>query len=242
MSNLWTPETLEQQILGELNQDRNAAGGAAPQRLARIVQHTYSDLWEGHDWLFRRVYGTLALTASTATADLPTDFDKLDQKWIEDSSNQGSLIFTTDLQAFEQRRHDESASTGIPVIALIRPKTSLTTSYLWEVIVAPTPSQAFSCPYVYLRLAPDLLPSGSPLWPRPFHRGWYLLALARSQRAFRRGDDWKETFAAHRAWLARAESQNDEVLTSDTPVIRDGYNDVGRLGSSYARMGGLAGF
>lgn len=49
----WTPNTLAAQILGELNQDRNADGGTIPTRLLNCVMEAYEQLWETRDWTFR---------------------------------------------------------------------------------------------------------------------------------------------------------------------------------------------
>jgi hypothetical protein len=219
----WTRSSLETQILGELNQDRNAAGGSVPARMTSIVHESYEDLWDEHDWLFKRVHATLTLSADTATADLPDEFAKLDQKWLYENNRNGPLFFTDESHPFEDVRYTDSDITAYPELAKIRPKTSETTKFIWEVEVTPTPVAEMTYRYVYMREPPSIDDDTVILWPQPFHRGWHHLALARCQRAFLRDSNkWQESFAAYTHWLDRAKSQNDETLRESTPSIRDG--------------------
>ena len=227
----WTPTTLETQITGEINTNPNAAGGSVPARLTNIVDEAYHDLWEEHDWKFRRIRADLTTAASTATVVLPVNFAKLDENWVHANSNKGQLVFTDDIQMFDDEVYRNTIES-VPHIAIVEPDTSETSYYLQRVRLTPTPNAVYVFPYSYLRHAPDLGASAIPLFPLPFHRGWHYLSLARSQRAFRRDESWKETFAAYNAWLERAKSQNDETLASETPLIPDATGDVASLPSN----------
>ena len=210
------------QIVGELNQDRNAAGGTVPDRLGNIVHEAYEDLWEEHDWLFKRVTATLTLTVDVATVDLPDAFEKLDPKWIYENNRNGTLFFTDEVHPFEDHVYLDADRTGIPCIARIKPDTTDTTKFVWQVEVTPTPNAAMTYRYVYLRYAPAIDTTTAILWPQPFFRGWHHLALARSQRAFVPDNRWQESYAAYGHWLDRAKRQNDETLRAATAKIHDG--------------------
>jgi len=227
----WTPTTLTAQIVGELNTNPNADGGTVPARLTNIVDEAYHDLWEEWDFKFRRIRGTLTTVASTATVILGADFAKLDELWVKENNRNGTLVFTDDVQLFDDAVY-RNQTQGPPRLAFVEPDTALTTSFLQRIRVTPTPDAVYTYPYSYLRYAPDLGSTSIPLWPLPFHRGWHYLALARAQRAFRRDEAWKETFAAYNAWLERAKSNNDETLASDTPIIRDATGDWAALPST----------
>ena len=228
----WDWDTLTAQIVGELNQDRSAAGGTVPDRLGTIVHESYEELWEEHDWLFKRVTATLALTAATATADMPDTFEKLDPKWLHENNDRGPLYFTDEAHPFEDQRYNDKDITGDPIIARIQPKTSEVTKYVWQVEVTPTPAAGMTYRYVYLRYAPPIDGATVILWPQPFHRGWHLLALARCQRSFKPDESWQETFAAYMHLLTRLKRQNDETMRSSTPYIYDGNGYLGDVASS----------
>ena len=228
----WTLTTLIAQIVGELNQDRSAAGGSVPDRLSNIVHESYENLWEEHDWLFKRVTATLTLTADTATADLPDGFEKLDPKWIYENNDRGPLFFSDEAHPFEDQLFSDKDITGNPRIARIQPDTTETDKFVWQVEVTPTPIEAMTYRYVYLRYAPAIDDDTVILWPQPWHRGWHDLALARAQRAFKADDSWQETFAAYNHWLTRAKHQNDETLRASTPSIRDGNRYFQEVASS----------
>lgn len=49
----WTVTTLTNHLLGELNLDRNAAGGSVPDRAKDIVRRCCTDLWDYYDWRHR---------------------------------------------------------------------------------------------------------------------------------------------------------------------------------------------
>ena len=228
----WTLATLKAHILGELNQDRNAAGGSVPDRLGDIVHESFQELWYEHDWLYKRTIGSLVTVADTATVDLPDDFEKLDQKWLHENNRNGPLVFTDEAQPFEDQRYVDIDRTGLPRVARIAPDTTETTKYVWQVEFTPTPLKVLTYRYIYLRHAIALDGDTAVLWPNAFHRGWHFLALARCQRAFKRDDSWQETFAAYNHWLTRAKQQNDETLRASTPVIRDGNGYFRDLQSS----------
>lgn len=228
---IWTPTTLEAHIVGELHQDRNAAGGAVPTRLTSIVQDAYTDLWEMYDWNFARKLATLSITAADTTEQLPTDFAKLDQKWLDENNRNGAIKFTTDPQRYITHALRYIGQTGYPRVAIIEADPSVVDNLRWMVRFVPTASANVAYAYYYILVAPALDAAKSPMWSRPFHTGWALLALSYAQRAFTVGDRWKDTRALFEAWLVNAKEVNNETLSSDTPVIRDGYGDIMALPS-----------
>lgn len=229
----WTPDTLEAQLMGELVGDRNATGGAVPTRLANIVQSAYERIWSGHDWNFRRVSATLSLAVTENTFALPAAFDKLDARWLDENNRRGRVAFTTDLAVFQQAQHQYGSTTGVPALAIVLP-TVTEGLYRWQVHLTPTANGTYTYTYWYLRHPPAVAGAAVPLWPASFSALWHDLALARAQRAFRRDDTWKESFAAFRDALAQAISVNDEQLVSDTAAIPDATGDLANLPSVLA--------
>jgi len=240
-SNVWTPNTLATDLMSELNQSRNASGGATPDTLLRAVTEAYDELWEMYEWQYRRVLAELETVSDTATVDLPDDFEKLDQKWLQENNDRGPLWFSADLQRFEARRHLFKDQTGTPHVALIKAKTS-GSSYLAEVFLVPTPNAVLTYPYFYLRFAPTLGADDTPRWPRAFNRGWKYLATARATKKFKGGKEWQQDEALWQEWLENAKEENNEVLSSNTPTIPDGYGDLAAAMSNiYAwGSGGIA--
>lgn len=49
----WSVDTLKNQILGELNQDRNASGGSVPDRLENLVKEALRYVWMVQDWIWQ---------------------------------------------------------------------------------------------------------------------------------------------------------------------------------------------
>ena len=227
----WTRTTLATHIVGSLNTDSNAAGGTVPDRLVNIVNRAYYDVWDAHDWMFRKVSATLTLVKSTATAVLPDDYAKLDMMWLKENNAKGALKFTQDTQMFESQRDLQTNSPGTPWLALLETKTAETSKHVWQVRVLPLPESGFTYPYVYLRDAPVLELTAIVLWPRPFFRGWELLATWRAEKAFRDDKAWKDTKGDWLDWLADAVSDKDEAMRSDVALINDGNGDFAALGS-----------
>lgn len=227
----WTRTTLGTHIVGSLNVDPSAAGGAVPDRLVNLVNRSYYDLWDAHDWLFRRKSATLTLVVSTATAVLPDDFAKLDLKWLKENNARGALKFTQDAQWFESQRDLQTNSPGTPKLAILETDTTETTKHIWRVRVLPLPESGFTYPYIYLRSAPVLELTAVVLWPRPFYLGWELLATWRAEKAFRDDNAWKDTKNDYEEWLADAKADKDEAMTADVADIVDGDGDFAALAS-----------
>lgn len=237
----YTPSSLAEHLLGELNVDRNAHGGTVPDRMEKVVQEAYEHLWECHDWLFRRTRDTVTLTAGTATADLPSDFVKFDTRWMTENNQRGSCLFTDDETTFEQWRDQYASNTSRPVIGIVEPDRTGET-YASVIRFAPTPSEAFEYTIIYICEAPAVTSSSTPMWPKAFFEGWKRLARYKAIAAFRRDKNaWEGPYRMWLAWLNRAMEQNNETMATSTPAIRDGYGDVGNLMSSHFLAGGVAG-
>lgn len=215
----WTITTLASHIEGQLTFEPNAAGGTVPARMVNIVTRAYYDLWDAKDWLFRRTPATLTLTANTATVDLPDNYAKLDMKWLKENLRRGTLRFTQDVQRFQDLLDGTNVSPGQPRWALIEPKVSETTKFVYQARLHPTPNVAYTYPYIYLRNAPDLGASAIVLWPRPFYLGWELLSMYRAEKAFKDDKSWKDTKLQYDEWLDDAISDKDEGMTADVAAI-----------------------
>lgn len=233
-ASIWTPDSLCEQLMGEVNQDLNAAGGDVPPRMRKLVVCAYRDLWNLQPWRFRRRRVTLTIAAAASTAACPADFEKLDQKWLEENADEGTLHFTTVLQVFEARKHRNGTTPGTPELVFIEPAEDLSSGYSEIFRCTPTASKEFTYPYVYLCYAPDVANDASPLWPQPFFTGWEWGARARAYYDFRRDTDaWKGPNNRFKGWLEGAVQENNEGLTSDTPAARDDHGDVEALASSH---------
>jgi len=231
---IWTPTTLGDHIRGVMAKDYDAAGGAVPPRLTDTILAAYRDLWERHEWRFRRRRATLTLVAGTATADLPADFEKFDLKWLRENNKHGSMKFTGDEQAFHDAQANSGSTSGQPSVAVVEPIEDLTDGYSEILRVSPTPSSAFIYPYLYLCYAPTLALDASPLWPQPFHSGWFWLCKARCYYDYRRDEEkaWQGPYKQFLDWLATAKDKNNEWMVSDTPLVRDEHRDIEHLAST----------
>lgn len=236
---LWTKTTLAAQLVGELNIARNAAGGTVPDRVTNIISECYTRLWERFPWKYRRRLATLTIAAGASSAQLPENFDKLDQDWVQANNRNGPLRFTDDVQVFSDTVYQANSATGIPRLAMISPDTTITSYYAMKVAVDRTTSVEFTYPYWYLCLAPLLAATDYPLWPRQFMGIWHDYATFRLQRAFRGGDEWKETYGAFKVAVEEAIQENNETLKNSTEAIQDAYGDLIALPSTMM-SGGMA--
>ena len=234
---LWNKTTLIAQLVGEVNMARNATGGAVPDRATAIVAECYSRLWEMFPWKYRRRLATLTIAANGTTCQLPENFEKLDVQWLKENNRKGSLLFTDDAQLFQDRVYAANSQTGVPSLALIAPDTTVTTYYAMMAHVDRAPTVQFTYPYWYLCLAPALGATDYPLWPKPFMGVWHDYCLFRLQRAFTGDDRWKETYAAWKAAVENAMTENNETLVNSTEAIQDAYGDLDALPSAFGALG-----
>ncbi len=236
----WTKTTLAAQIVGELNIQRNAAGGSVPDRLGNIILECFDDLYEREDWIFRRRADTttLVMVANDTKYTAPTDFGKLDPRWLGETSKESWLQFTDDEQFFARFQYDDIDRTGRPRLALIRPlitegEGEAADTYGYEFLITPTPDKSYNYPLVYLCTVPTLGATDIPVWPTKFHRLWHHYALARAMRHFRRDPEaWKEAWAFSQAEIKQAVKQNNETLVNRPTEARDHYQDHAMLTSS----------
>lgn len=232
----WARDSMAADILGSLVQSRTAPGGTVPARLSTIVHLAYYTLWEAHDWRFKHFRATLTFAADTDTKDLPSNFDKLDMKWLKENNRRGIVQFTEDTQGFEAQRQLPNETPGQPWIVRIEPKDGNAT-FLWQARCIPPANKEYSYPYIYLRNTPVLAASSaSPVWPNKFDRGWKLLAEANAFRAFVRDKSWIRLMDMYKEWLNEAKSKDDETMVSNTVDIGDTQGDVGSLPSQYSGL------
>ena len=229
----WTVTTLVAQILGELNQDRNA-DGTAPTRLLNLVREAYDSLWTRHSWSFRR--DTTNITGADAT-DLPSDFDKLVNRVAPETSGKGLLQITDDEDTFLAEFNKNINRTDCPEWGIVRPKGMVSSVFRYELAMTPSPDTAYTFSLVYLTSVPALADGGDAQWPLPFHMLWHNLAMARALRAFRRNDDWKEAFAFFNSELKQMIEENDRSVTPGVIPMEDGYHDLAALTSGHFLYG-----
>jgi len=242
---MWTVTSLAAHIRGELEMNPDAPGGAIPTRLENIIIECAKSLWDTHEWRFRRKQGTLSITAGDYDISLPSDFGRLDQRWMRQAAESDSdLTFVEDVTYFQKYadRFDRSDTNdrGRPRMACIVQDYDTSTKFVWEVFLAPVPDDSYSYLYWYLTLNPWIAAtnggtsfsnSTTPLWPEQFGEGWHLYALTRCQRAFAGSEAWKESWAAYKDWLAREIEDNDKTIVLAHDRIDDGYMDLDKVSS-----------
>jgi len=225
----WARDTLAQHIQGGLNADQNA-GGTVPDRLTDAVYDAYYSVWEAHDWLFKDFRATLSFAATVDIFKLPSNFDKISMKWVQENNRRGRIRFTEDAQFFEGNRDLPNERNGIPYLARIEPSTE--SAFQWQVRILPPPTTTVTYPYIYVMNAPDVATDGSPVWPNKFDRLWKMKATAQATSMFIRDKSWKALMGMYDEWLQRAIEQQDETMVSSTPVFQDTQGDVAGLPSS----------
>lgn len=248
----FTVNSLCSHLRSELDVDPNATGGAIPDRVLTLVTLAAMELWDGHDWAFKRRQGTLTTVADTATVDFPSDFYELDQRWLHDEANSTGVRFTSDPTEYQRIANDyESADTGEPIIACIQRKTPVygsvdpaddVTDYALQALLTPTPDAIYNYPYWYMVLNP--WSSGgladddvAPVWPHTFNEGWRLFAKQKLLNAYGGGSSEKATIGAMcKRWIADQLAENDEMLSRPNEQIRDGYGDFAPRPFSNAGM------
>jgi hypothetical protein len=220
----WTPNTLKTHLAGELNIARSVSG-SEPDRLLTRVNDARKDVWRAHDWRFRRKKTTFVTVANTNTVALPSDFHKLDQRWVIDNDKSAGrkISFTDDIEIYEENALSYGTSTDEPKIALI--KSTLTSAFAESILLTPTPDDAYTYDYWYYCLMPSVADDASPIWPEEMFDGWYRLARVYAFKAFRRDKAWREDWDFYQEWLQEAIEKHDETFSDNTPLIEDATGD-----------------
>ncbi len=230
---LWSVDSLSAQLLGELNQDRNAIA-AAPDRLKAIVVEALGELWDEYDWAFQQRQGTIELSADADSADLPADFSQM-LSWVLQDPDKGETVrVVKDVKRWLRIKQGYSSDdTGSPTLAVILRDTSDSNNFLWKIHFEIKADQAYSYPFLYKALCPLDLSSdhadykGSsdviPM-PRALHHLWHLNARWRAQSEFRTDDEWVRTHRLYQQMLLRAKTEADRPAEVMDPT-QDGYMD-----------------
>ena len=237
---VYSCNSLVDQLIGELNQDRNASGGSVPNRLLNIVKESLRHVWSKRDWVWMLRRGTLTVTEGTGTADLPGDFREMRSWVLKDEDEDTILKLTANPARWEELRGEyKDTEEGSPEVGCIMQKTSETDKVEFEVILLPPlPNKDRSYRFVYTRLCPidlaadhdDYKAAGDAIpMPEAFHELWHLHALWRAQRRFGKSELAKETKEDFDGCYEDVVKENNELLTTDPSVTRDGYNDLGAL-------------
>lgn len=236
----WTVNTLAVHLRGELNVDPDAGGSDGPDRVLTLARECIPLLWHMQDWRFRAKKGMLTTSDGTTAYTAPTDFSKLDQRWLRDRSETSQpLQFTEDVVEYQKIADGyESTDTGTPRRAVVYWDS---TTELWKFEVAPPPDAVYV--YAYWYMTNDLWTVGTVddddtkvKWPSHFNEGWRLLAKMKVLHAFKKGDEWKEAWGAFKAWLGAHMEQTDETITDPNEYIPDGYNDLAFMTSQGANV------
>lgn len=236
---MWTLKGMTRQVCIELLKAKikDTAQVASKRTLlamvGNIVSGAYMSVWTMHPWKFRRKRTTLTATAGTATLALPDDFASMDDRWIEDESDQGEFRFTTDAEEFERLRRANDDATGVPELALIEADGSGG----WQLRFCPAPDSADSYVIVYMCVVAPLELDSTPAWPTSYHKGWQALARLEAHRRF--GTERGVTIASKefKDWYATAITDEDKQLSRPQRIERDPYGDFGSDdGSDYPNM------
>jgi hypothetical protein len=231
-----TVNDLADLIMAELNQDANA-GGNPPERIKSIVRRSGRYLWTMRDWKYKRKSATLTMVADTATADLASDFGKIDTQWIRTNNSDSDkywLQFTESPSTWQSASNSWGDDTGVPRLALLIRDTTETSEWAWTAKLTPTPDAAYTYPYWYLQespwdLATALADDAIVPWPPEFDNGWEALVKYKLASSYRADDAWRSFKSDWQDWMASAVESADETMSYDAEPIQDGYADTNYL-------------
>lgn len=230
---MWTLEGMTRQVCIELlNAKTKDTVAVASKRtllamVGNIVSDAYTNIWSMHPWQFRRKRTTLTATADTAVLALPSDFERMDDRWMQDEEDQGQFELTIDVERFELYRRAHDDDTGVPLLALIETDEEGG----WQLRFTPPPDSADEYVIVYLCIVDPLAIDDSPAWPDSFNKGWQSLARLEAHRRFGSTRGAEIASKEFKEWYSIAISQNDRPLVRSQPIERDAYGD---FGSEYA--------
>lgn len=231
----FTVDSLATLLVNEFNISRNAAGGSVPDHVTRLVRMAGQYIWKFSDWRFRCKRGTLTTVASQESADLPSDFYELWQRWLRDPQTEANRIitFTEDPSRFQgfADRYDttDSSDDSEPRLAVICQDTSQS-SFTWYALLSPVPDDVYTYPFWYLTKDPwltgDTADDAVPQWPQPFDDGWYMRAKYKLQSIHRGDDSWRELRGGFYKWINEMKSENDETISDAMERVEDWYSDL----------------
>lgn len=227
-SNMWTLKGMIRQICIEVNRAKTEDTVAVASKrtllamIGNLVSSAYMTIWTMYPWKFRRTRATLTATADTAILALPSDFERMDDRWMEDEGDRGEFQFTTDAEEFERVRRANNDETGVPELALVEPDGSGG----WQLRFSPAPDSADSYVIVYLSVVAPLAAAGVPAWPTSFHKGWQALARLEAHRRFGSDSGARMADKEVKEWYATAMAENNKQLTRPQRIERDPYMDM----------------
>ena len=231
----WTRTTLATELMGELPSSCRQSGGAAPTRLVNIVLQSMGDLEETHDWRWRRASGTASLTSAAATFRISnsyTDFGKLLNTVLIETSGYGTIKMTQDVERFRLHQLEWLDRTGQPELGILEVDTALS-EHGMLLRVSPTPNGTYAYSCDYLKTPAAYSTTDIPRWPPFMFRLWHLDCTWRGLYALdRKAGTWKDAKGLFEAELEKATTQNDEPEQSQLPRIHDGYGDAAAFASS----------
>lgn len=232
----WTRTTLAAHLIKQLN--RSASSTDQNAAIGDCIISSFGDLWIKYDWDFRIRRATMTLVAGTPTYSISTnhaDFEKFDQKWINNANETGSPFKITNVTSqFESQRYADSDSQGEPVLALLEHAVS-TGSLTKTMRFTPTPDQAYQYIFYYLCTAPAIDTDDAPPWNGYMHKLWELDSKWRVQQLLHPNSDlWQSTYRGFLGALEEAKGQNSEWMTASTPELpKDPCGDWGNFDLMY---------
>jgi hypothetical protein len=225
----WTRTSLVQYIVGSVPGARNASGGLVPDRLDILAKSKFGLLWECHPWNWRRVPVILTTAVGDEYIDLPSGYDYCDQLALTETSGNGKLQLTTNIQDFDDEQQGWTTN-GVtdqdqPELAFCEVDPDAT-EYRRRLHIIPAADGVYAYRMYYFSLAPSLSATDVPKWPPFMFRLWETLVEALAEKMLRPTDDtWKGTYQFFRKLLDDAIEQNDRDLATQAPECHIGMDD-----------------
>lgn len=223
----WCVMTLADQLRAEMDQNADAAGGAIPDRVAKIVREQGRWLFDYQDWLFRKTPGTLTVAAGATEVDMPADFKELDANTMrvtDDSSYR--LVWTEDASAWQEAKSiiGANASAGYPRAAVL-----YRTNGAWKAKLWPAADKEYTYDFWYIKSSPwsgtspiaDNIHLAPNYWTEDFDEGWYKLCAYHVLSRFRSDDSWKGFKSEFTAWLKAHDMENNETISVALEPVDD---------------------
>jgi len=164
-----------------------------------------------------------------------SDFSKLDQGWLDENDQNGTLQFTSNIGEFERFRKSELGQTGLPALAIIEFDRDIANQQNASKLirVAPAPNGAWSYDFVYLVKAPTLGDDTLPLWEPFMNSLWYHRAKMMAAIEYQKPEGvWQAAKISFNEVLEDAKGEQDEHHVSRPVFVTDPYNDIANLTSS----------
>ena len=237
----WTRTTLAQQLMVEIPACGRGPNGAVPTALSQIVLQSIGDVETRKKWRWRAGNGTFDTVAASATYRLTnnySDFGKLLSEVLTETSGNGTITVTADVDDFRGQQYRYLTASSDPVLAVLEPDTALS-EFGWQFRFVPTPSAARTYRFDYKRTMATLGLTDVPTWPAWMNWLWYLGAKWQSIYTFdRTRGDWAGPRKLYLDEVDKAFSEQNNPEESQLVRICDGYGDYAAFASNGLALGG----